>query len=182
MSKTAEAIERARAYIEKTDAEMGSLWTETDNEIAEVLVGFSNRESSSKDARIKELEVQISGKTFFDEKETMAAKIQELEARLETAEKWNDVSEQMPDSQHTVLIAVKGNKIPIRAMWVKEFDLSAEDWEYNGDEDYNEEDDKFYWPEGWYEWNEMEEVHWMCKEVSHWKELPNLPFLTNKTE
>jgi hypothetical protein len=38
MSKTAEAIERARAYIEKTDAEMGSLWTETDNEIAEVLV------------------------------------------------------------------------------------------------------------------------------------------------
>jgi tRNA1(Val) A37 N6-methylase TrmN6 len=33
------------------------------------------------------LEVQISGKTFFDEKETMAAKIQELEARLETAEK-----------------------------------------------------------------------------------------------
>lgn len=57
-------------------------------------------------------------------------------------------------------------------MWVKEHSISTEDWEFHGAEDYNESDDKYYWPEGWYEWNEMEEVHWMCKDVLFWTELP----------
>lgn len=91
-------------------------------------------------------------------------------------------SEIKPESDKPVLAIIESGKYPVRVMWVKEYSISAEDWEYNGDEDYNEEDDKFYWPEGWYEWNEMEEVRWMCKKVSYWKELPNLPFLTNKTE
>jgi len=83
MSKTSEA----KKFIKEIDDKVGEYWSDSDVELAHYITMFSDQQSSSKDARIKELEVQISGKTFFDEKETMAAKIQELEARLETAEK-----------------------------------------------------------------------------------------------
>jgi len=80
MSKTAEEIEDlAIEYADSKERRMTSAWQGLKFGF---IAGYS-----SKDSRIKELEVQISGKTFFDEKETMAAKIQELEARLETAEK-----------------------------------------------------------------------------------------------
>jgi len=82
MSKTSEA----KKFIKEIDDKVGEYWSDSDVELAHYITMFSDQQSSSKDARIKELEVQISGKTFFDEKETMAAKIQELEARLETAE------------------------------------------------------------------------------------------------
>lgn len=84
MSKTSEA----KKFIKEIDDKVGEYWSDSDVELAHYITMFSDQQSSSKDARIKELEVQISGKTFFDEKETMAAKIQELEARLETAEKF----------------------------------------------------------------------------------------------
>ena len=42
--------------------------------------------------------------------------------------------------------------------------------------DYNEKEDLYYWPEGWYEWNRHEETHWRVGEtVTHWMALP-LPF------
>lgn len=89
MSKTAEEMASAIEFIKKTDLEKGSLWTETDDEIAEVLVDFHNYQSSSKDARIKELEEQVK----FYEAEIpvnieIRNRIKELEARLETAEKF----------------------------------------------------------------------------------------------
>ncbi len=77
-----------------------------------------------------------------------------------------------PESEKTVLAIIESGKYPVRVMWVKEYSISTEDWEFHGAEDYNESDDKYYWPEGWYEWNEMEEVHWMCKDVLFWTELP----------
>ena len=34
------------------------------------------------------------------------------------------------------------------------------------------------WPEGWYEWNEHEEVHWFVSdEVTHWMPIPPPPAL-----
>ena len=81
-------------------------------------------------------------------------------------------SEIKPESDKPVLAIIESGKYPVRVMWVKEHSISTEDWEFHGAEDYNETDDKYYWPEGWYEWNEMEEVHWMCKDVLLWTELP----------
>ncbi len=47
-----------------------------------------------------------------------------------------------------------------------------------GDVEYNEEDDTYYWPEGWYETNEFEETNWMIEfEVTHWMPLPPPPKL-----
>ena len=39
--------------------------------------------------------------------------------------------------------------------------------------EYDEETDEYYCPEGWYEWNEHEEVHWAVSEAPRaWRELP----------
>jgi len=52
-----------------------------------------------------------------------------------------------------------------------------EDGDYDGDCDYSETEDKFYWPEGWYEWNLSEETHYHVDEIeiTHWCELPEEP-------
>lgn len=42
--------------------------------------------------------------------------------------------------------------------------------------EYDEETDKYYWPPGWYEWNEHEEMHWAVDGVvTHWMKLPDAP-------
>jgi len=93
MSKTAEEMTIAREFIKKTDLEKGSLWTETDDEIAEVLVDFHNQQSSSKDARIAHLELyeytlsQARKHLQLKVGESIESKFDELEARLEMAEK-----------------------------------------------------------------------------------------------
>jgi len=82
MSKTAEAEKFYRSWVGDTPDNL-----DQHSATLDIMVDFANQQSSSKDASIKELEAQISGTTFFDEKEAMESKIIMLEARLETAEK-----------------------------------------------------------------------------------------------
>ena len=64
----------------------------------------------------------------------------------------------------------------IRACYVPKYFMEDDDDSFSGDADYNEDNDTFYWPEGWYEWNEMEETHWLVDfEITHWTPLPELP-------
>jgi len=45
-----------------------------------------------------------------------------------------------------------------------------------GDACYNEAEDKYYYPEGWYECNECEETNWKLNfEITHWTDLPPAP-------
>jgi hypothetical protein len=82
-----------------------------------------------------------------------------------------------PKSGHPVLVAC-GKKV-LRAAHATKFELDEENWgEFNGGEggDYQESDDCYYWPEGWYEWNEFEECHWaLDTEPTYWMPLPEAP-------
>ena len=87
------------------------------------------------------------------------------------ASQWIDVATK-PEEQAPVLVISAGRVL--RAMWVPRF--TRED---NGATDdfgeYNEADDEYYWPEGWYEWNHCDEVHWRLEgasEPTHWAPLP----------
>ena len=90
---------------------------------------------------------------------------------------WILTIEEMPQSGVAVLACYKnklGNWRIIRAYWVK-----AKTEESGIDSDigeYNEATDTYYDPEGWYETNEYEDVHWAVSDVvTHWQPLPDVP-------
>lgn len=93
---------------------------------------------------------------------------------------WQSVAKEMPKPCKAVLAsatyAATGKSYTSRAMWVPKFFKSCDDWDYEGDSEYNEENDTEYWPEGWYEWNNHEEMHWRISDpVTHWMPLPQPP-------
>ena len=87
------------------------------------------------------------------------------------AEGWISVDERLPEPGNPVLLDI-GKKYPIRALWAAKNTVrvgtDVDDWG-----EYDEETDEYYCPEGWYEWNEHEEVHWAVSETPRaWSELP----------
>ena len=84
---------------------------------------------------------------------------------------WTTLPGQMPEPNTPVLLDI-GKKYPIRALWAAKNTVrvgtDVDDWG-----EYDEETDEYYCPEGWYEWNEHEEVHWAVSETPRaWRELP----------
>jgi hypothetical protein len=54
--------------------------------------------------------------------------------------------------------------------------FKIDDSGYIGDSDYCEEKKEYYWPEGWYEWNEFDETSWSVGiDITHWMPLPEPP-------
>lgn len=98
---------------------------------------------------------------------------------------WIRTSAEMPGPGEPVLACVdvpRAQKPPdfrqiiIRAAWYPRwYEVSGEDDEIS---EYNEEKDEYYLPEGWYEWNQEEEIHFKVSDhVSHWMLLPKVPGL-----
>ena len=91
------------------------------------------------------------------------------------------VSERLPEPSTKVLAHYfndLGRKRTICAIWVPAKSRSGD----IGDDDfteYDEEDDKFYWPEGWYEaienWDDLGWIHVDEGEVVYWQPLPKWP-------
>ena len=91
---------------------------------------------------------------------------------------WIPVEDGLPESGKPVLAAC-GKKV-LRAAHAAKFALDEENWGWWNDgegADYNEANDMTYWPEGWYEWNEYDEIHWAIADhpVTHWMSLPETP-------
>lgn len=89
---------------------------------------------------------------------------------------WIPVGERMPETLRPVLATVHnggGRAFVIRAGYAPKFTVEERGY-YEGDPDYHEERDCYYWPEGWYEWNECEETHWQVNgEVLAWMQMPD---------
>lgn len=90
---------------------------------------------------------------------------------------WIDATTK-PEAGKPVLVAYtsdEGHKQWARACWVPQY-TEEDTGNYLGDPSYNAENDTYYWPEGWYEWNQHEETHWKIDgEITHWAliELPS---------
>ena len=77
----------------------------------------------------------------------------------------------LPEPGMPVLLDI-GKKYPIRAMWAAKHTVQAADDDTDWGE-YVEEDDMYYAPEGWYEWNQCEDNHWRVTETPRaWMPLP----------
>lgn len=86
---------------------------------------------------------------------------------------WIKITEKMPEPGNIVLSF--GKNTILRAVYIPEYFMEDQD-NFLGELDYSEENDEFYWPEGWYEWNVHEDTHWKVSfEITHWMELPEYP-------
>ena len=84
---------------------------------------------------------------------------------------WISVDERLPEPGNPVLLDI-GKKYPIRALWAAKNTVRV-GTDVDDCGEYDEETDEYYCPEGWYEWNEHEEVHWAVSETPRaWSELP----------
>lgn len=99
---------------------------------------------------------------------------------------WYDPAESIPKSGVPVIALVinrLGNTRRIRACYAapNTLELSPEAEDDGGT--YDEEKDKYYCSEGWYEMNEYEDTHWKISDpVVAWTDLPELPEKYRKAE
>ena len=113
------------------------------------------------------------------------ALIQQLEAQVP---RWISVDERMPESEKPVLAVVQTNSSPVfKRITVLEHinahEVNTEDnfdWhEYEGDTEYDAENDCYWIPECWYEVNVVDDnPNWMLDDwwrVTHWMPLPEAP-------
>jgi len=98
---------------------------------------------------------------------------------IEYANNWIKCTDKMP-KKHKLVFAFGINHYQkdriVRAYYVSKYSMSAEYAEYDGDCDYNKDEDEYFWPAGWYECNEVEEINYKVPfEITHWKPMPRSP-------
>jgi len=108
-------------------------------------------------------------------------KIKSLTAALAACRsEWIPVSDRFPEPGVKVIAYYKNyleKDRRIMAFYAPRFTVEAIDEdEDNGADEYCEEEDRYYFTEGWYEENEFDEVHWKVEgNVTHWMQLPKVP-------
>ena len=92
---------------------------------------------------------------------------------------WIKISDKKPEHGKIVLACIVTEQlkrqIVLRAVW---YDRFTEEDNFNENEatEYCEEKDAYFVHEGWYEFNQYEEVHWgISDEVTHWADIPLPP-------
>lgn len=107
-------------------------------------------------------------------------------------DQWISVNDRLPEPEVKVYVVCENPKYGsyngevirfqtiaqyIPYMTVKEEDFMHEE----GDICYNEEEDQFYTPEGFYEWQSEPDINWkISAKVTHWQYLFELPNNKNK--
>lgn len=113
-------------------------------------------------------------------------KLEQKIMELPRENEWVSIEENTPKPQQRVYVVCENTKYGggvvrfqtmaeyIPHMTVKEEEYIAD--EYQGEGDYSEEEDEYYTPEGFYEWQRETETHWkISAKVTHWMPLLTLP-------
>lgn len=111
---------------------------------------------------------------YFSEAPTDSGRCQPLYTHPSPPEGagWINLPGTPPEPGTPVLLDI-GKKYPIRAMWAAKHTVEAHDEASPEWVDYDDVTDAVYCPEGWYEWNENEEVHWAVNAKPRaWMALP----------
>ena len=100
--------------------------------------------------------------------------------------KWISVEDRLPESEKIVLASAKNKTfgyhhvLMVAHIGYHEFSTEEHGWrDYEGDTEYDEENDCFWVPECWYEVNSVEDNgNWIIDSdyvVTHWMPLPEPP-------
>ena len=136
------------------------------------------QDAINKDRIIEILKEKLSNRGLYQDHLISDQKLlDEIATAIQQESGWVKVNKK-PIPRVPVLVCVKDGKDRhhiLRACWIPKH-FEEDDGNYQGDADYLEEKDTFYWPKGWYEWNDCEETHWMIHyTVTHWMSLPPKP-------
>lgn len=99
---------------------------------------------------------------------------------------WISVKKRLPKVNKPVLISAKYNnyKYVCVGKWVEKYSVEDEGEEFDS-ADYNEENDTYYYPEGWYEciynWGDYSDV-FISDEVIAWQPLPKPYEMERRTD
>lgn len=89
---------------------------------------------------------------------------------------WISIKDRNPKSGKMVIVYGKnsyGKVRRLRAFYAAKFTIESFE---DDDREYDEENDIFYVPVGWYECNECEDTNWHIDfPVTHWQPLPDPP-------
>lgn len=91
---------------------------------------------------------------------------------------WIEEHKKKPEILTPVLVAVKGQYKyhVLRAVWLPKFYMEDPANDFTGENDYSEEEDMYYFPEGWYEYSNSDEMLWQINDpVLFWMPMPELP-------
>lgn len=86
---------------------------------------------------------------------------------------WIPVTKQMPQAESPVLVTLDTpNRVVVIARWIPKF-YYQDVGDFEGDSEYCEKDDLYYWPGGWYEESMESEISYcLSYNVLAWMELP----------
>ena len=135
------------------------------------------------------MEQQLAAMTAERDSESRWAKkysdeADELRQQLTAAqerERWIPISDGPPENIRPVLVRARnkrGECFVLRASYAHKRELEIDSDDYaDGFADHDEDNDIDYCPDGWYEWNYTDEVHYYLGhlEITHWRELPAPP-------
>lgn len=109
-----------------------------------------------------------------------------IKTKQQSVTSWVSIEDAQPNPQQRVYVVCENPKYGggvvrfqtmaeyIPPMTVKEEDYMSD--EYQGEGDYNEDEDVYYTPEGFYEWQSEPEINWkISAKVTHWMPLIPLP-------
>jgi hypothetical protein len=105
-----------------------------------------------------------------------------------TTSAWKSTAEGYPDDSEEVIVCfVRARRIAgevsyqVTTAWhVSRYQVEASsDWYDDSDAEYNEEEDTYYLPEGWYQSIQSIDIfHSLTAEVVYWRHLPMAPHQT----
>jgi hypothetical protein len=123
--------------------------------------------------------VGIKGERWLVDKDIFESTYVEDNDEFANQSRWISVDERLLEKDTPFFVyglneCRKGRTM--KARWIPKFYKEDDAELFLGTCDYDEETDMYYWPEGWYEWNECEETHWLIPfPITHWQPLPPAP-------